>query len=391
MNGRKTLSVMLAASFASTIGGLPFNTLPVLLGSLADSFGFTAEQIGRLGAACFAGYLLGTLVSVACMDRLNWRWLTLGCAGGAVLVLFASSQLPAQAQMPLWGLLGFFSALMTCLGLRIMAEMLDKERALGLRQGIELALVAAVLFILPSLVITQFHYPGAALFLAGIVLVLSLSAFALPHRSYFGSSAVKNQALTLAASFSFPSVAYAALFFFFLFGTGQIGLWAFLERYGNALALLPTELGIVFAVLKLLGGAAALVLALAGNRFSLGIPYLLTLVTISLGLLLLGKAEGFLLYALGSWIWEVGFTWGCIFQTAAIARLDPSGRSIMLIPAAFALSSITGPLLAGKLIGESFTPLLWFALGCAVIPLIGFYILKLRHTTTRPLASAAAT
>lgn len=306
MNGRKTLSVMLAASFASTIGGLPFNTLPVLLGSLADSFGFTAEQIGRLGAACFAGYLLGTLVSVASMDRLNWRWLTLGCAGGAVLVLLASSQLPAQAQMPLWGLLGFFSALMTCLGLRIMAEMLDKERALGLRQGIELALVAAVLFILPSLVITQFHYPGAALFLAGIVLVLSLSAFALPHRSYFGSSAVKNQALTLAASFSFPSVAYAALFFFFLFGTGQIGLWAFLERYGNALALLPTELGIVFAVLKLLGGAAALVLALAGNRFSLGIPYLLTLVTISLGLLLLGKAEGFLLYALGSWIWEVG-------------------------------------------------------------------------------------
>lgn len=390
MTGHKTLHVMLAASFASTIGGLPFNTLPVLLGSLADTFGFSAEQIGQLGSACFAGYLFGTLISVVSMDRLNWRWLTLGCAGGAALTLLTSSQMAAQAQLPLWALLGFFCALMTCLGLRIMAEMVDKERALGLRQGVELALVAAVLFILPSLVIARFHYPGAALLLAGIVLVLSVSAFVLPSRQDFRVSTAASQPLAPAASFRLPPAAYAALVLFFLFGTGQIGLWAFLERFGNALALLPTELGIVFAVLKLLGGAAALVVALAGSRLSLGRPYLLTFVTISAGLLLLGKAEGFLLFAFGAWIWEVGFTWGCIFQTAAIARLDPSGRSIMLIPAAFALSSIAGPMLAGKLIGEGFSPLLWLALGCAVIPLIGFSLLKLRRTTTKPLASTAA-
>ena len=40
LNQRKTLVFMLAASLASTIGGLPFKTLPVLQGSLADSFGF---------------------------------------------------------------------------------------------------------------------------------------------------------------------------------------------------------------------------------------------------------------------------------------------------------------------------------------------------------------
>jgi hypothetical protein len=388
MSGHKTLYVMLAASFASTIGGLPFNTLPVLLGSLADTFGFSTEHLGALGSACFAGYLFGTLLSVVCMDRMNWRWLTLGCAGGAVFVLLVSSQMPGKAQLPLWLLLGFFSALMTCLGLRIMAEMADKERALGLRQGIELALVAVVLFSLPSLVIARFHYSGAALFLAAIILVLSASAFVLPQRSDLAKPAVTNQ--SLAASFRLPPAAYTALILFFLFGTGQIGLWAFLERFGNALALQPTELGIVFAVLKLLGGAAALVLALTGTRLSLGKPYLLTFVTISVGLLLLGKAEGFLLYAFGAWIWEVGFTWGCIFQTAAVARLDPSGRSIMLIPAAFALSSIAGPMLAGKLIGEGFSPLLWLALGCAVIPLIGFSLLKLRRTTTKQLPSTAA-
>ena len=178
LNQRRTLTFMLAASLASTIGGLPFNTLPILLGSLADSFGFAPTQIGLLGSVCFSGYLVGTLVAVGFIDRCNWRALTLGCAVGAALALLASSQLPAAAQLPLWALIGFFAALMTCLGLRIMAEMPNKERAFGMRQGIELGLVALVLFVLPSLVISNFHYAGAALVLAAMILLLSLSAFA---------------------------------------------------------------------------------------------------------------------------------------------------------------------------------------------------------------------
>ncbi|EXF93387.1 arabinose ABC transporter permease [Pseudomonas fluorescens HK44] len=369
---RKTLTIMLAASLASTIGGLPFNTLPILLGALSDSFGFDAGEIGLLGSTCFTGYLCGTLVAVAFIDRLNWRYLTVGCAFGAALALLASSRLPAGAQLPLWALIGFFAALMTCLGLRIMSEMADKERALGMRQGIELGLVAAVLFALPSLVVVRFHYAGAALLLAAIILFLSLSALALPRRTDFASTVDAIDERSLCARFSFPLLAYSALAFFFLFGAGQIGLWAFLERLGHGLALQPTELGIVFAVLKLLGGVAALTLAAIGDRLEARLPHLLVLAVISLGLILLGCAEGFLMYALGAWIWEVGFTWGCIFQTAAIARLDPSGRSIMLIPAAFALSSMTGPALAGTLVGQRFSPLLWLAFATAILPVLAF-------------------
>lgn len=380
---RTTLTIMLAASLASTIGGLPFNTLPILLGALADSFSFDAAQIGQLGSMCFAGYLVGTLVAVAFIDRLNWRYLTVGCAVGAALALLASSRLPAGAQLPLWALIGFFASLMTCLGLRIMSEMADKERALGVRQGIELGLVAALLFALPSLVVARFHYAGAALLLAAIILLLSLSALALPRRTDFARTVDAIDERSLYARFSFPLPAYCALAFFFLFGAGQIGLWAFLERLGHGLALQPTELGIVFAVLKLLGGAAALTLAAVGDRLGARLPHLLVLAVIGLGLLLLGGAKGFLMYALGAWIWEVGFTWGCIFQTAAIARLDPSGRSIMLIPAAFALSSMTGPALAGALVGQGFSPLLWLAFATAILPVLAFAGLLARRLEIR--------
>ncbi|WP_315262920.1 MFS transporter [Pseudomonas fragi] len=379
MSGRKTMAIMLAASFASTIGGLPFNTLPILLGSMVDSLGFSVERVGLLGAVCFAGYLLGTLMAVVLIDRLNWRWLTLGCATGAAAAYWMTSWLPATAQLPLWALIGFFAALMTCLGMRIMGEMANKERALGLRLGIELGLVAAVLFALPSLVIAYFHYTGAVVMLAAIILLLSLSALALPRREDFIGRDTPPRDGSVLSRFQLPPAAYAALGFFFLFGAGQIGLWAFLERLGHGLALQPGELGIVFAVLKLLGGAAALTLAAVGDRLGVRVPHLIVMLVLGTGLLLLGNAEGFVMYAAGAWIWEVGFTWGCVYQTAAIARLDRSGRSIMLIPGAFALSSMAGPALAGQLVGQGYTMLLWIAAACAVIPVLAFTCLLARR------------
>ena len=53
MSGRKTMAIMLAASFASTIGGLPFNTLPILLGSMVDSLASVSN-----GSACWVPFVL---------------------------------------------------------------------------------------------------------------------------------------------------------------------------------------------------------------------------------------------------------------------------------------------------------------------------------------------
>lgn len=372
---RNVLALMLAASFASTIGGLPFNSLPILLGSLADTFGFSPQQVGRLGSACFGGYLAGTLVAAAFMDRLPWRVLTVVCALGAATALLASAGLPAGAQMPLWVVVGFFAAMMTCLGLRIMGEMPDKERALGMRLGVELGVTAVALFVLPSLVIARFRYPGAAVGLACIILVLSLSAYALPRRAPVAAATEP----VAGGLLSMPASALAALLFFFVFGAGQIGLWAFLERLGNSLALAPVEIGTVFAVLKLLGGAAAFALAFVGNRLGLRLPHVVVFVVIATGVALLFNARGFVVYALGAWIWEVGFTWGCIYQTAAIARLDPRGRAIMLIPAAFGMSSMAGPALAGMLVADGFGSLLGLALVTGALPLVAFGMVLARR------------
>lgn len=369
LRDRTLIGFMLAASLASTIGGLPFNALPVMLGSLADSFGLAPQAVGLLGSICFAGYLVGTLGAPLWMNRLDWRWLTLVSAVGTA-GSFALSSVVSELHWlyAVWVLIGFFASTMTCLGMRILADLPNKVRAFGVRQGVELAVTAAVLFVLPPLVIAPFRYSGAALALAAVVAVLGVSVFWVPRRAL-----METQALTLAeprSGLALPWSAWAALAVFFLFLVGNIGLWAFLERIAASLKIAPNETGLVFAVLKLLGGVAAFTMAGFGDRLGSRSAYGLVLLGVAVGLGLLAVAGGFLAFAFGAWLWEFAFTCGCVVQTAGIARRDPSGRAVVLVPAAFALSAMAGPALAGQLVaGGSFMPLLGMALLSSVMPL----------------------
>lgn len=370
LKSQSVVALMLAASLASTIGGLPFNTLPVLLGSLADSFHLPPEQVGLLGSICFGGYLLGTLGAPIWMNRLNWRLLT---AIGAICtaVCFALSAL-VQA-LPLlyvsWACIGFFASTMTCMGMRVLSDQPNKERAFGVRQGVELSVTAAVLFALPSLLIARFHYAGAAWALAVLVLLLGLSAFWVPDGAHArltsATDATANQPQRM------PVTAWWALAVLWLFLVGNIGLWAFLERIGVHLSVSAADMGVVFAVLKLLGSVAAFFVATVGARFSLARGLSITFLGLIAGLGLLASASGFGFYAAGSWLWEFAFTCGCVLQTAHIARTDPTGRAIVLVPGAFALASIVGPGVAGKLMGaQGLEPVLWFALASSAVPVL---------------------
>ena len=382
----QVMGVMVAASIASTIGGLPFNSLPVMLGSLAEAFKLEPASVGFMGSVCFAGYLVGTLGAPLWIERVNWRLLTvisaLGTAGS-----FALSAVTAdlQGQYVAWALIGFFASTMTCLGMRILSDLPDKVRAFGVRQGVELSVTAAVLFALPPLVIAHWQYLGAAAALAVVVVVLGLSAWWVPARSVLstGTSGWASGSAGAAGGSSLgptvekprvPLAAWMGLVVFFVYLTGNIGLWAFLERMGAGLKLEPAQTGLVFAVLKLLGGVAAFSVGALGERWSPRRAHGAALLLLGAGLLLLASASGFTRFALGAWVWEFAFTCGCVLQAAHIARQDPSGRAILLVPAAFALASMVGPGLAGQLYTPGAAQVLVLAAVTSVAPLAALWI-----------------
>ena len=388
LSDRALVAFMLSASVASTIGGLPFNALPVMLGSTADSFALDPKAVGLMGSICFAGYLVGTLAAPLWINRMNWRWLTVASATGTAASFALSAWVTeVRTLYAVWAVIGFFASTMTSLGMRILSDLPNKVRAYGVRQGVELSVTAAVLFALPPIAIAVWKYPGAALALAGVVAVLGLSALWVPPHPLVAVQAAPGGAATRRA---LPAAAWICMLTFFAFLAGHIALWAFLERIGVGLKIAAGEMGLVFAVLKLLGGGAAFFVAWVGERGGRRLPFWLVLVVIAIGLALLASARSFVPFALGAWIWEFAFTCGCVYQAAAIARSDPAGRAVMLVPAVFALSSMVGPGVAGQLAaGGGYGGVLLLAAVCSMVPALVYQFWQPRAAVlTRTVAAA---
>jgi hypothetical protein len=140
----------------------------------------------------------------------------------------------------------------------------------------------------------------------------------------------------------------------------------------------------VLAVLKVLGGAGALVAVLIGSRFGGRWPHVIGLITIAGGTVLLFRAGGLVEYALGAWAWEFGFSLSQCYQMAAVPRLDRSGRLTVLVPAAAGLGAAFGPAIAGylKTASGSYAPVLVFTtLTVAVVAVAYGWLMTPRNFT----------
>lgn len=374
---RVGLAFLIAASVASSIGGLPFNTLPILLGAFADQLALGPADLGSLGSACTGGYLLSTMLGPLWVDRVPWRIATIVAAVGTAAALWWSANVAAAPLVPL-AAFGFAAGLMHSLGMRMVGEAANKERAFGLRLLTELVIVAALLFFLP-IVIASAAIRGGMGLLAIAVLVMAISAFFIPRGP--ATSDAQTASADSASASRVDAIGWFALGIFVLFACGQVALWVFVERIGRSIDVSAAEMGSVFAVLKVIGGASAALVALLGDRLGNRLPHLLGLLLISLGVALLALRTSFWVYAFGAWIWEGAFTMCCVYQTAAVARLDRSNKLVVLVPAAFAISAFIGPELAGRLAeANGFAPLFGLAIGCAAIPALAYWLFAHRMT-----------
>lgn len=366
---------LLAASVASSIGGLPFNTLPILLGAFADQLTLSPAELGTLGSACTGGYLISTLLGPLWVDRVPWRLATAVAVAGTAGALMWSAGSEGAPYLPL-AAFGFAAGLMHSLGMRMVGEVINKERAFGVRLLTELVIVAALLFFLPLLIASRAIEGGMTL-LATAVVAMGLAAFFIPRGPAIPAAGVQGSADT--ASVGVAPAAWLALGIFVVFACGQVALWVFIERIGRSIGVSAGEMGIVFSVLKVVGGVSAALVALLGDRLGNRWPHVLGLLVIGLGVALLASPSSFTVYALGAWIWEGAFTMCCVYQTAAIAKLDRSNKLVVLVPAAFAVSAFVGPELAGRLAESGgFTPLFVLATGCAAIPAVAYWLFASR-------------
>ena len=373
--------VILAVSMVSAIGGLVFNTMPILLGTAGEAFGLSPAQLGTLSLTAGIGYLAGTLSGPLWVERVNWRVAAFGIVAAVIASFLLATQLSGTAVYAGFAIFGFFCALAIALAMRVLADMPDPERAYGTRLSVELVSIGIFLILLPILFISRAGFSGAMIGLAVFAALLGIGALAFP-KSSSSETAAKLKGFPNWAQAG-PSWSVLAIFTIYLLA--NVGLFFFLYVIAQDFNPTPTQNGLMFGVLKWLGGAAGAVGAIIGARAGIRIPHLVAFLILIMGVIGLFMAKSFTAYMISSWVWEFGFTLGCLYQTAAIVRFDVSNKLVVLVPMAFGISMIFGGKIAGQILeGGSANGIYLMVAICSLLPAAYMFLARPKPSVLEP-------
>lgn len=355
----------------SAIGGLVFNTMPLLLASLSDRFAGDSAPLGHLALWAGLGYLAGTLSCPLWVERVNWRRTSYGIVGCAALSFWLTSHADGVGLTVSFLTFGFFCALAIALAMRALAEQAIPERAFGIRLAVELLFIGVFLALLPVYFIEKYGFSGAMYGLVAACLLLGVGAFLMPESGQVSE-----------VPHGFPSwpqtpAGWSLLGLFLIFLLANIALFFFLAILAEQFSPAPAQIGVMFAVLKWLGGVAGLLGAWLGVRLGVFRPHYGAFILLAIGLVMLAFASSFHVFMVGAWVWEFGFTLACLYLTAAIKRADDSHTLVMWIPAAFGIAMLAGGWLGGQILTMGTPHLLYgFVLICAALPSVYIYLKK---------------
>ena len=370
---KNTFFVILAVSMVSAIGGLVFNTMPLLLGTAGEAFGLSPAQLGTLSLTAGIGYLAGTLTGPLWVERVNWRIAAFAIVAAVIASFLFATQLSGTAIFAGFAIFGFFCALAIALAMRVLADMPDPERAYGTRLSVELVSIGVFLILLPVLFISRAGFSGAMLGLALFAALLGIGAFVFPKKT----SSEAASKLKGFPNWQQAGPSWSVLGIFTIYLLVNVGLFFFLYVIAQDFSPTPAQNGLMFGVLKWLGGAAGAVGAIIGARAGLRIPHLAAFGILILGVIGLALSQSFPAYMISSWVWEFGFTLGCLYQTAAIVRFDISNKLVVLVPMAFGISMIFGGKIAGQILeGGSANGIYIMVAICSILPALYMFLIR---------------
>jgi hypothetical protein len=383
--------VAIIACLIAGIANIPFNAMPLLLGTAADNFGLVPSQIGLLGGATLFGWVVGTALSFFLLHRVNWRLASIAGTLLTIIGLFTSLNVSSVNLLYLcWFILGLGASLPTCIAFDVIGKTAHPERYFGLMTLAVVLFSAAILWLFPILLIPQLGYAGMIFGLAGVFALIVVLTLSLPRSDTTAGARLASAQMEAVASSDFAKLAFIAFLIFF---AGQSGLWAFLERAGREISIAPQDVGVILAVLKVIGGVACVMPILVADKWGDRWPFVSGFLGTLVGCGLLYASTTATGYAMGAWIWEFFFTVVFCYTNGAISRWDRSGRLVVLIPGAIGLGGAIGPAIAGFLkTGPGYLPIYTFTTTCMFICMcIMLVLLHLqgRGRTAMPVGAAA--
>ena len=388
-------SVYFAVGAISGAGVLVSSAAPIIVGALASRFPFDQSQLGDIVALYNLTFTLIAFAALFCVRRLNWRITSLvaalaGAAGFAVLTQVSGY----AAVLAIFALIGLSAGALYSLGMAITGDSDSPDKAFGLKLGIESAPSILLLYLVPAVAIPLGGFLAAGLALAVTFLVLGLFSFALPSHGVKGEDHADGLVLseeTATGASLVPSllVLTASIIFF----AGIAATWAFLELIAVERAFSADAIGTVFAIGFCVAAAGGFLAAVIGDRFGRVIPVVATIAVLIAGLALIGRGGDIWAFGLGVLVFLGTVNFGLAYFFGMSARVDLTGRFVVLSATTLSLGGVIGPAVGGRLIEQSgIAGVLVFSGVCGVLSLAIYAFVngKYRHLSSKNSWSASA-
>lgn len=367
------LSSTLLVCIVYPLGPAAIILMPMIVGGLIDSYGMTERQAANIASLEGLGLVVASVAAAVWIRRVSWvRALALAFLAYAILNI-ASARFDGYA--PLLGarfLTGLAAGSLFAVTVAALGDNRAPDRAFGLAQAVQGAMMLAAFLAAPSLVqawnVSALYYLLAAAALAMMLTLRWFPAQGRPRAAPAGSAPHDGNHPVLIGLGLFASV---------VFFVNVFGFWAFVERIGQAARLPVQTIGQALGVSQILAIAGALAVALASDRYGRYWPLLIVLVGQSLALFALIGHFGPAAFFASTGAFQALFIVAVSYQMGAIAKLDARGRYLVMMTAAQGLGAALGPAIAATLIraGDDYSGVVRMAaLACLASTLIFLFI-----------------
>jgi predicted MFS family arabinose efflux permease len=338
--------VVLAAAALGVAAVLVFALLPIISGVMAEHYRLADEQIGLVALAYFGVYALVALSSSLWVRRVNWRRAcSLGFAimfAGLGLCSLSDTFLIAQIGL---AVTGFGAALLFPVSLTLVSDMTHTDRTYAIKLSAEQLVPAALLFLLSSALLTG--YGKLQLMLA--LQLLLVAAFFLSHG--LPSAGRPASAVVVGHSRS-PALSVLSLLALCVNFAGFAGLWAFLERLGNARQFDEGFVATWLGVGLITSGLGPLGAAFIEDRFGRLSPLLAATAISLLSLAWLTGQVDERDFSLVLFLLPLSYYFSIAYLYGTVASADFNGKMAGQMSFALAVGAAFGPALFGILLSQ---------------------------------------
>jgi len=356
--------------------------LPLLVGSMAESLGFSEQQLGWLASSDMGGLFVGSVLTSLVVTRVNRRFLA--AAGLFLLMLgnYFSTQSPELLPLMLSRLcagIGAGVCYSTCTA--SLAGSHNSARTFSILLFVLVVMNAFIFYIFP-IIDARWGVNGLFMFylLEAVPILLILPLLPRYCAEETDEVVIENEAGGPAIHLHIPEVlprlCLAAVFSFYILVGAY---WAFIERAGAAANIGSEYISGTLTWGQIFSISGTVLAVWLARRFGQSKPLLFALLVMVVTMLILAGRVNTTTFVFS--VFSFSFFWIFIdvFQLGTLSNIDHSGRYAALVPACQGVAQAMAPSIAGMLLSYHLgygSVMLMCALASAVAFIIYFYVYR---------------